>query len=314
MAEKKGILARVTNEIMWFLDVAYKDNIPALAGQSAFFMILSAPPLLMFAFTVLSMLTGQDIQSIGMSFLDRFRQIGDFPLLEYAERFIKTSVSRSGSGTAILTAIVTLWSAGNGMYCITEGISRVYKLPNKRIWLTKRLFSMLYTLLLLVVMMLDFAFMAINIVFATGIVTILGIKEARNIFLVIFYIAFGLLQAWLMALVIKLFLRDKVKDKRYISFRALMPGMLLTVICWYLLTFGVMAYIKNFATQSIYGSLGTVFVMMIWAYFLMYILLCCIEFNYIHREKFSGKKKADKKKLSSDDNKTSATADTNTKE
>lgn len=314
MAEKKGILARVTNEIMWFLDVAYKDNIPALAGQSAFFMILSAPPLLMFAFTVLSMLTGQDIQSIGMSFLDRFRQIGDFPLLEYAERFIKTSVSRSGSGTAILTAIVTLWSAGNGMYCITEGISRVYKLPNKRIWLTKRLFSMLYTLLLLVVMMLDFAFMAINIVFATGIVTILGIKEARNVFLVIFYIVFGLLQAWLMALVIKLFLRDKVKDKRYISFRALMPGMLLTVICWYLLTFGVMAYIKNFATQSIYGSLGTVFVMMIWAYFLMYILLCCIEFNYIHREKFSGKKKADKKKLSSDDNKTSATADTNTKE
>ena len=314
MAEKKGILARVTNEIMWFLDVAYKDNIPALAGQSAFFMILSAPPLLMFAFTVLSMLTGQDIQSIGMSFLDRFRQIGDFPLLEYAERFIKTSVSRSGSGTAILTAIVTLWSAGNGMYCITEGISRVYKLPNKRIWLTKRLFSMLYTLLLLVVMMLDFAFMAINIVFATGIVTILGIKEARNVFLVFFYIVFGLLQAWLMALVIKLFLRDKVKDKRYISFRALMPGMLLTVICWYLLTFGVMAYIKNFATQSIYGSLGTVFVMMIWAYFLMYILLCCIEFNYIHREKFSGKKKADKKKLSSDDNKTSATADTNTKE
>ena len=314
MAEKKGILARVTNEIMWFLDVAYKDNIPALAGQSAFFMILSAPPLLMFAFTVLSMLTGQDIQSIGMSFLDRFRQIGDFPLLEYAERFIKTSVSRSGSGTAILTAIVTLWSAGNGMYCITEGISRVYKLPNKRIWLTKRLFSMLYTLLLLVVMMLDFAFMTINIVFATGIVTILGIKEARNVFLVFFYIVFGLLQAWLMALVIKLFLRDKVKDKRYISFRALMPGMLLTVICWYLLTFGVMAYIKNFATQSIYGSLGTVFVMMIWAYFLMYILLCCIEFNYIHREKFSGKKKADKKKLSSDDNKTSATADTNTKE
>lgn len=314
MAEKKGILARVTNEIMWFLDVAYKDNIPALAGQSAFFMILSAPPLLMFAFTVLSMLTGQDIQSIGMSFLDRFRQIGDFPLLEYAERFIKTSVSRSGSGTAILTAIVTLWSAGNGMYCITEGISRVYKLPNKRIWLTKRLFSMLYTLLLLVVMMLDFAFMAINIVFATGIVTILGIKEARNVFLAIFYIVFGLLQAWLMALVIKLFLRDKVKDKRYISFRALMPGMLLTVICWYLLTFGVMAYIKNFATQSIYGSLGTVFVMMIWVYFLMYILLCCIEFNYIHREKFSGKKKADKKKLSSDDNKTSATADTNTKE
>lgn len=314
MAEKKGILARVTNEIMWFLDVAYKDNIPALAGQSAFFMILSAPPLLMFAFTVLSMLTGQDIQSIGMSFLDRFRQIGDFPLLEYAERFIKTSVSRSGSGTAILTAIVTLWSAGNGMYCITEGISRVYKLPNKRIWLTKRLFSMLYTLLMLVVMMLDFAFMAINIVFATGIVTILGIKEARNVFLVIFYIVFGLLQAWLMALVIKLFLRDKVKDKRYISFRALMPGMLLTVICWYLLTFGVMAYIKNFATQSIYGSLGTVFIMMIWVYFLMYILLCCIEFNYIHREKFSGKKKADKKKLSSDDNKTSATADTNTKE
>lgn len=288
MDKKKGVFGRVMNEIMWFLDVGYKDNIPALAGQSAFFMILSAPPLLMFAFTLLSMLTGKDIQSIGMSFLDRFRQIGDFPLLDYAERFIKTSVSRSGSGTAILTAVVALWSAGNGMYCITEGISRVYELPNKRIWLTKRLFSMLYTLLMLIVMGLDFAFMGINIVFATGIIQNLGIKEARNIFLVVFYIVFGLLQAVLMALAIKLFLRDKVKEKKYISFKALMPGMLVTVVCWYLLTFGVTAYIKHFATLSIYGSLGTVFVMMIWVYFMMYILLCGIEFNYIHRERFSG--------------------------
>ncbi len=294
MKKKNNPFVRFFQEFMRFMDKAYKDNLPALSGQSAFFLILSAPPLLMFGFTLVSMLTGRDIKSVAVTFISNIQNIEDFPFIDYIVRFIEASLNRSGSGTAIVTAVVTLWSAGNGIYCITEGISRVYELPNKRIWLTKRLFSMLYTMIMLLVVMLYIAFLGVNIIFAAGISKMIGFSELREFLVVLLYIVFGLLQALLMSLALKLFLREKVEDKRYCSLRALMPGMLLTVAAWYVLTFGVTLYIRHFATSSIYGSLGTVFIMMMWIYFLMYILLCGIELNYIYRETFSRKRKKKK--------------------
>ena len=86
-----------------------------------------------------------------------------------------------------------------------------------------------------------------------------------------------------------MYLYRKLTNKRRCTFRALYPGMILTVIAWNVLTFGVMIYIRHFATSSIYGTLGSVFMIMLWIYFMMYILLYGIQLDYIYRKWFSSK-------------------------
>ncbi len=285
LEKEKFSLHTVISHVTNFLDKSYRDNISALSGQSTFFLILSAVPLLMFAFVVASLLTGNQLRTEEVTqFVEQQGNGTVRTLMEY----VIDAAMRATSETAVITAALALWSAGRGLYCITEGISRIYGLPNRRIWLFKRFFAMLYTLVILVMFLASLAGTFMNAFLSRTIEEMIGENPLLHALLSpLQYVVFAVLGTFFMTLALKLFLNDKVSDKRYCSFRALLPGTLFTVVLWFLLGIGVQIYLRNFATSSIYGSLGTVAVLMTWIYFMMYILLLGIELNYIYREEFS---------------------------
>lgn len=307
MKDKKGRLSVWFSRVKYILNKSYRDNIPALAGQSAFFLILSAIPMLLFVFSLFSMLTGEDLKV--SDFLAITNQIG-FPYTDKLINYIVDSVHKATSGTAVITAIVMLWSAGKGIYCVTDGIMRIYRIPNNKFWLLKRLYAMGYTVVMLLIILLGLVIVMANFIFA-GYLSYLtaAFSQFRWVILVLLYLVFGLLQTLLMTWALKLFLRNKV-DPAYCTMRALCPGMLMTVIAWKILTFGVVFYIHHFAVSSVYGSLASVFMLMMWVYFLTYLLLYGIQINYVYRKKFSTLslfKRVDKEKKT-------AAADTRKKE
>ena len=280
---KNQKIAAVISHADHFLKKNYRDNIPALAGQSAFFLILSAVPALMFTISVISMLTGMDINSLDIPQIDH----NAYPYIEPILRFVEESFRSSGSGTAVITALVILWSAGKGMYYITDGIARVYGVPDRRLWLFKRVFAMGYTLLMMLIFLIDLLILIANNVFIAVISSWIGGMSVVSWLLnMLLYLIFCFIQAAMMSLGMKIYLSGKIKNKRYCSMRALMPGMLLTVIAWNIMTFGMIFYIRHFAASSIYGSLSSLFMLMIWVYFLMYILLCGVQLDFIYREQF----------------------------
>ena len=277
---------KVIAHVMYFLKKCTRDNIPALAGQSAFFILLSALPFAMFAFSLFSILTGTTVSDVDIPVVNGEAKT----FVNWVIRFVETSLAGAASGRAVITAILTLWSAGKGMYCITEGISRVYRLPNKHIWIVKRILAMGYTVVTLLMLVICIGVAMFDVLFARNISEYLGLNSAMYKMLYIFlYLLLGVIQALLMTVALKFFLKGKAEDKRYYSMRALLPGMLITVVAWHLLSIGVMIYLRHFAVSSIYGSLASVMVVMIWIYFLMYILLYGIQFNYIYRKTFAEK-------------------------
>ena len=271
-------------QIKYILDKSYRDNIPALAGQSAFFLLLSAIPLILFVFSMLSLLTGKDLKA------EDFTAIpvqGMVPYFDKLINYIVDSVRKATSGTAIITAIVMLWSAGKGMYCITDGILRVYRIPNNKFWLLRRVYAMGYTIVMLLILFAGLVAVLANIFLASSINQLIGDGEQIHwLTHVLLQLLFTLLQTVLMAWALKLFLRNKV-ERSYTTMRALIPGMLITVIAWKVLTFGVVYYLRHFAVSSVYGSLAGVFMVMIWVYFLTYLLLYGIQINFVYRHEFS---------------------------
>lgn len=271
-------------QIKYILDKSYRDNIPALAGQSAFFLLLSAIPLILFVFSMLSLLTGKDLKA------EDFAAIpvqGTVPYFDKLINYIVDSVRKATSGTAIITAIVMLWSAGKGMYCITDGILRVYRIPNNKFWLLRRIYAMGYTIVMLLILFAGLVAVLANIFLASSINQLIGGGEQIHwLTHVLLQLLFTLLQTVLMAWALKLFLRNKV-ERSYTTMRALIPGMLITVIAWKVLTFGVVYYLRHFAVSSVYGSLAGVFMVMIWLYFLTYLLLYGIQINFVYRHEFS---------------------------
>ena len=56
-----------------------------------------------------------------------------------------------------------------------------------------------------------------------------------------------------------------------------------------MLSFGISVYVDYFNGFSMYGSLTTIILVMMWLYLGSYILLVCAEFNKIYEEYSSTK-------------------------
>ena len=48
---------------------------------------------------------------------------------------------------------------------------------------------------------------------------------------------------------------------------------------WYVFSFGLSIYVDYFNGFSMYGSLTTIALIMLWLYFCMYIMMMTVEFN-----------------------------------
>ena len=262
-----------------------KDNVSAIAAQSAFFIILSFVPFVMFAVSLISLLFGKKTVDVP------YDSLPTEDIIAFISGIIQNAINRASSGTTIITAVISLWSAGRGLYIITDGITRIYGLPDKQLWLVKRIYAMGYTAIMLLVMILIFGAISLGIILNTKLNEFLGnlLPDWLSSFAI--YALSHLLIILFMTLALKIYLTCKNADKKYCSFRALLPGSIITVMGWDALNLGVDIYTKHFATSSVYGSLGTVVVLMMLVYFMMYVLLCGIQINYIYADKFNGKKK-----------------------
>jgi membrane protein len=65
-----------------------------------------------------------------------------------------------------------------------------------------------------------------------------------------------------------------------------LPGAVICGIAWYIFSFGLSVYVDYFNGFSMYGSLTTIALIMLWLYFCMYILMLSAEINVVV---FSGK-------------------------
>ena len=78
---------------------------------------------------------------------------------------------------------------------------------------------------------------------------------------------------------------------RKASIRSQLPGSIMSAVGWALLSFGISVYVDYFNGFSMYGSLTTIVLVMLWLYFGMYILLVAAEVNNIYEERWVEKRK-----------------------
>ena len=91
------------------------------------------------------------------------------------------------------------------------------------------------------------------------------------------YLRFLLLGALMFLILVLLY--TVAQDKRP-PIRTLLPGIALSLVSWLVISIGFSMYVENFGKYSIiYGTLGTVIVLLIWLYMTSYLLILGAELN-----------------------------------
>ena len=131
--------------IVWiqnFLNKIRRDRISAYSGQSAYFIILSALPFILFLLTL--------VQHLPFT----LEMIKDSIFLVIPEPYAPTVTAifndiHVESGTTLLSVsvIMTIWTAGKGIMAISGGLNSVQQVEENRPYLILRIKAAVYTLL-----------------------------------------------------------------------------------------------------------------------------------------------------------------------
>lgn len=255
------------------------DNIFAIAGQSAFFMILSSVPLSMFIVSILQNL------NISVELIESvFSGIFSEQIVNEVSYFL-TNAYKNTVGISLITLIITLWSAAQGIHAITNGLNRIYDAYENRNWFFLRIRAMFYTIAFFAIILVSFVIIGLG----STINKLLSpyLKYLPDIVALIYHLRYILIFLFLVvlfALVYRNFPNVSRKQHREYGIKYQLPGAFLCTLSWYVLSLGISIYVDNFNGFSIYGGLATLAGVMIWLYFCMVCLMICAEINFVYHE------------------------------
>lgn len=253
---------------------AGEKNLSIYAAGSAFFVILSAVPIIIVISCIIpfSGLTEDILYRVVTTFLPEATKDFMLSLISY--------VYSNTTNMLPMAVIVAIWSAGRGMLSIMRGLNGIHGITEKRGYIRLRIVSSIYTVLLLV----GLVFTLVVAVFGESIYENFLIQLAfmREIFSLILKLRFVL--AVLLLSVIFTILYTYVPNIKTSLRKQFYGGSLAALGCT-VFSYCFSVYVDNFNDFSSYGSINTVIIIMLWLYFTMYIMLYGAYIgNYLTKE------------------------------
>ena len=241
-----------------------KDHVGAYAAQAAYFFMLSLIPIILLLITLVQYtpVTKADVMT---AVLQVFPKSVDSLITS-----IVNQVYNQSGGIISLTIIVALWSAGKGVLALTTGLNCVYDCKETRNYIILRIRATFYTVAFIIVII----FLLVLSVFG----------NTLNLFVTEHY---PLMERFV----------DQIMQIRGIITPVLLfvftmmiykflPNHIVQLkVGWMIVSWIFSVYLDIFkGFSSMYGSLTTIVLIMLWLYFCMYILLLGGEVNVILRD------------------------------
>ena len=247
------------------------DHVGAYAAQASYFFMLCMIPIILLLLTMVQYtpVTKADVMT---AVIQVFPSSVDSLITS-----IVNQVYNQSTGVIPITIVVALWSAGKGVLAMTSGLNCVYKCNETRNYVFLRIRATIYTVMFIIViiflLVLSVFGNTLNLFIAEHIPIMLGVAEklleTRIIITPIVLVAFSLM--------IYKFLPNR-RDK----FRYQLPGAMFSAVGWMIISWIFSVYLDVFkGFSSMYGSLTTIVLIMLWMYFCMYCILLGGELNVL---------------------------------
>ena len=271
----KEMLKKIFQKAATVSEDVTKAHVGAYAAQSAYFFMLCMIPIILLLLTLVQYtpVTKADVMTAVMQV---------FPSSVYSLMIsIVNQVYNQSMGIIPVTIIVALWSAGKGVLAMTSGLNCIYECPETRSYIFLRIRSTIYTVLFIIVILLLL------------VVSVFG--NSLNIFISTHAEFLEPLADWMIdkrALITPVVLMGfslliyKFLPNRKDRFVKQLPGAVFAAIGWMVISWVFSVYVDIFqGFSSMYGSLTTIVLIMLWLYFCMYSILLGGEFNKLLGDK-----------------------------
>lgn len=260
-------IGKIVNSLYEELD---KSRIDIYAANTAFFTFLSLIPLLLIILEIIpltSISEGDLIELLTDLFPSMFANI----VSDIIKDVYETAVT-----TLSVSVFILLWAGAKGILSIMKALNGIYELKESRNYFKVRFWACIYTMILLAMVIISLFIM----VFGKALTEFI-LKDLPDIkYFVDILLAFRFLFIWLLLIIFFTFLYAFVPNQR-MKLKSQIPGAIFASVGWVLYSFGFSIYVKYSNAMSMYGSISTVIMIMLWLYMCMYLLMLGALLNKI---------------------------------
>lgn len=263
-----GALKRVGRRVL-------DDDCLGLAGQLAFFSLLSLFPFLMFL-AALAGLVIDDPETVLKTLTERMQDVLPGDVAELLVDYIDRTLRSATPGVLFLGILAAFWSGWAAADALIKGTNRAYDLRETRsLWKLAGLsvlmvwgFTLLIATLTLVVLGLEVGSYLLGLTWLPdAFVALWGILRWALAFLVV-TVAHAVLYY--------------LAPNADLPFKWVTPGGLSATVLMFISSAALRLYAANFGHyDQIYGQLGAVIVTMLWLYYTGLVLLIGAEMNAV---------------------------------
>jgi membrane protein len=247
--------------------------ITSRAASISYSVFLAIFPFLIFLFTIIPFIPIENFQQSLLGIVKDFMPSLAF---ESVKETIIDIITRPRSSILILNLILTLYFSTNGVNSLIEAFNNTYHALETRSSFKQYLVSIFIVLINSFLLIIAIGLITFGSFFLSWILP----ASIQNSIVVVFLLQ---LLRWLIILALLLtaislvYYLAPVKQK---SFRFFSPGSLLATFLIVVTTLGFNFYVDNFSSYNVlYGSLGTLMIVLVWIYINAISLIVGFELN-----------------------------------
>jgi len=270
MQNKNEVKISKLEKIIYFFVKIKNDDIFALAAQLAYYLILSFFPFLIFLITLIGIAKFDSITVIyGL------KSILPDNVFNLVQKTVFEILNQQNVGLLGISIILSMWSASSGARAAIRGINKAYDLKERRNFINLSFLAIIFTIALTLIIIITL----IALVFGDIIddYLYLWFPFPQVIKLIWNLIRYGVVIVAMIFIFASLY---RYAPTKKIKWKRVLPGAVFTSIGWIIASLAFSYYVNNISNySSLYGSLGAVFVLMIWLYLTSIILILGAEIN-----------------------------------
>lgn len=260
----------------FFFRGLFKGVITYRAAAIAFNFFLALIPFVLFIVTLIPFVTTPYLQ---VDLLDLLDEIIPASVYNLAESTLIEIVSRPSSGVLSIVSLLAIYFSVNGIDAILEGFNQSFHQTEIWPWWKQKVqaFFLMVALSFLVFVsmsLLGFGKDIINLLAAQGIIT------HKLTLLALVALQWLIIILSILLSISLLYYFGQQKDREVNKYRFFSPGSILATT---LFVFGgvlLKMYFENFSRYNLlYGSIGSLIILLIWLYYNAIILLIGFELN-----------------------------------
>jgi len=259
--------------IKFFVEGIRNGALTTRASSVAFNFVLAMFPAIIFLFTLIPYIPITNFQN---ELLMLFEDILPQNAFHFLESTLVDLVMRKNWGLLSFGALASLFFSMNGIHALIEGFNASHHYVETRSWLTQRLISI--ALVFILVTLVTSA--TILIISSRSVLNMMVEQNILEIGITYYLIMVGkwiiIIALHLVAISFLYYLAPAKKPKwRFVS-----PGAIFATILSILASLIFSLFINNFGQlNKLYGSIGTLMVILIWTYFNSLALIIGFELN-----------------------------------